>query len=188
MRAVRIFAVFLAAALLVALANSPVPSVQTPAAPAAGDATRGKEIFESTKGNCLSCHNVNGIGSLFGPDLTSVGASGERRGGIAAKLMPPASANPQQLAQSIVDPNADVSPQNRYMILEMRDGRTITGKLLSVDTFYYQLFDSSENLASISKEDVRKATMTSPMPSYKDKLTTEELADVVRYLLSLKGQ
>jgi hypothetical protein len=31
-------------------------------------------------------------------------------------------------------------------------------------------------------------TMVSPMPSYRDKLTTQEVADVVGYLMSLKGQ
>ena len=31
-------------------------------------------------------------------------------------------------------------------------------------------------------------TMVSPMPSYRDKLTTQELADVIAYLMSLKGQ
>jgi cytochrome c1 len=30
--------------------------------------------------------------------------------------------------------------------------------------------------------------MTSPMPSYRDKLTTQELSDVISYLMSLKGQ
>jgi mono/diheme cytochrome c family protein len=30
--------------------------------------------------------------------------------------------------------------------------------------------------------------MTSPMPSYRDKLTTQELSDLVSYLMTLKGQ
>jgi small nuclear ribonucleoprotein (snRNP)-like protein len=81
-----------------------------------------------------------------------------------------------------------VTPQNRYVLLKMKDGKTISGKLLSVDTFAYQIFDSTEKLANISKENVREATMTSPMPSYRDKLTTQELADVISYLTSLKGQ
>ena len=34
-----------------------------------GDAARGKAIFEG-KGNCASCHRVNGVGSRVGPDLT----------------------------------------------------------------------------------------------------------------------
>ena len=92
------------------------------------------------------------------------------------------------MAQSILDPNAVISVQNRYVRLTMKDGKTIWGKLLNVDTFAYQIFDSTEKLANISKTDVREATMTSPMPSYRDKLTTQELADVVSYLMSLKGQ
>jgi len=94
----------------------------------------------------------------------------------------------RQLAQSILDPNALVTVQNRYVLLTMKDGKKISGKLLSVDTFAYQIFDSTEKLANVSKENVREATMTSPMPSYRDKLTTQELADVISYLMSLKGQ
>ena len=81
-----------------------------------------------------------------------------------------------------------VAPTNRYVVLKMKDGKTITGKLLSVDTFAYQIFDSTEKLANISKDTVRETTMASPMPSYKDKLSTQELSDVISYLMSLKGQ
>lgn len=70
----------------------------------------------------------------------------------------------------------------------MKDGKTISGKLLSVDTFNVQIFDSTEKLANINKENVREMMMTSPMPSYRDKLSTQELADVIAYLMSLKGQ
>ena len=40
------------------------------------------------------------------------------------------------------------------------------------------------------KADLREFTIskTSPMPSYKDKLSGREIADVLAYLLSLKGQ
>ena len=40
------------------------------------------------------------------------------------------------------------------------------------------------------EDDVREVTIakTSPMPSYKDTLTSEELSDLLGYLLSLKGQ
>ena len=81
-----------------------------------------------------------------------------------------------------------VSVQNRYVRLTMKDGKTIWGKLLSVDTFAIQIFDSNEMLVNVPKTNVRDMTMTSPMPSYRDKLTTQELADVVTYLMSLKEQ
>ena len=45
-----------------------------------------------------------------------------------------------------------------------------------------------ERLLSLTKADLREYAVltTSPMPSYKD-LTADELADLIAYLLSLKG-
>ena len=114
--------------------------------------------------------------------------------------LPPDEAVPARLATQTLDrPRSNSrnpfwiqtpwsAPQNRYVLLKMKDGKTISGKLLSVDTFAYQIFDSTEKLANISKENVREMTMASPMPSYRDKLTTQELSDVISYLISLKGQ
>jgi mono/diheme cytochrome c family protein len=220
MSSLRIPTVVLAAALMITSSLY----AQTPTAPEvnlpAGDVARGKAIFQGTKGNCTSCHRVNGAGSRFAPDLSAIGApprggGGGRgnapapapapaRGGFggdevanaaigrvaAATPVPPigGDATVRQLAQSILDPNALVAVANRYVVLKMKDGKSVTAKLLSVDTFYYQIFDSSEKLANIPKENVREMTMTSPMPSYKDKLSTQELADVISYLMSLKGQ
>src|SRR5262245_57348938 len=212
MRTVRVPTIVLAAGLTIGpflYAQGP-PDVALPP----GDAARGKVIFESSKGNCLSCHRVNGTGSLFGPDLSAIAspprggggggrgvggggagappgaagaaAAGNARGGQVAP--PAAGPTPQQFAQSIQDPNAVVSVQNRYVRLTMKDGKTVWGKLLNVDTFGIQIFDSSEKLENIPRSNVKDMTMVSPMPSYRDKLTTQELADVVSYLMSLKGQ
>src|SRR5215467_13320450 len=157
----------------------------------AQDVDRGKGIFEG-KGNCQSCHRVNGSGSLFGPDLSAIGAPPRvaappaGRGGQAAP--PPSAPSTQQLAQKLLDPNAVVSVQNRYVRLVLKDGKTISGKLLNLDTFAVQIFDSSEKLVNVSKTNLREMSMVSPMPSYRDKLTAQELADVIGYLVSLKGQ
>ena len=155
-----------------------------------GDAIRGKAIFESSKGDCLSCHRVNGTGSLFGPDLSAIGAPPRApgAGGRGGPAAPPAAPTPQQFAQKMLDPNASVSVFNRYVRLTMKDGKVVSGKLLNVDTFAVQVFDSSEKLANIAKTNVRDMTMISPMPSYRETLNTEELADVVSYLRSLKGR
>jgi len=199
MRPIQVPSVVLAAslALVPLLYAQTAPEITLPQ----GDPARGQAVFESSKDNCLSCHRVNGKGSLFGPDLSAVGApprggggrgrgggGGGRGGGAAVPPVPAAGPTAEQLAQSILDPNAFVSVQNRYVLLKMKDGKTISGKLLSVDTFAVQIFDSNEKLANISKDNVREMTMTSPMPSYRDKLTTQELADVVSYLMSLRGQ
>src|SRR5436309_2477993 len=88
MRAVRVPTVVLAAGLTIGslLYAQTAPDITLPP----GDGIRGKAIFESSKGNCLSCHRVNGTGSLFGPDLSAIGApprgggGGGRGGGGAA--------------------------------------------------------------------------------------------------------
>ncbi len=52
-----------------------------------------------------------------------------------------------------------------------------------------QIIDEQENLLSLMKSDLREYTIlkTSTMPSYTKSLTPQELADVVSYLVTLKG-
>jgi putative heme-binding domain-containing protein len=139
----------------------------------AGDPIRGKAIFDG-KGNCASCHRVRGTGSRNGPDLTEVG--GQRRA--------------VELEKSILEPGAAVLPSHRSFRVVTRDGVTISGRLLNHDAFTVQLLDSNEQLRSFQKSNLREYAFvdTSPMPSYRDKLTAEELADLVSYLVSLKVQ
>jgi hypothetical protein len=68
--------------------------------------------------------------------------------------------------------------------------RAFTGRLLNQDTFTVQILDSTEHLRSFSRTDLREFTIlnNSPMPSYKDKLSSQELADIVSYLASLKAE
>src|SRR5215216_3380965 len=89
-----------------------------------GDPARGRILFES-KG-CLSCHRVNGNGSRRGPDLSDIGAL--RRFA-------------DQLKRSIVEPDAEMHPGNRFVRLITKDGSTINGRLLNQDTFSVQVLD-----------------------------------------------
>jgi mono/diheme cytochrome c family protein len=53
-----------------------------------------------------------------------------------------------------------------------------------------QIADEDGRLLSLVKSDLREFTVStrSTMPSYEKELTSEEIADVVSYLLSLKGR
>ena len=53
-----------------------------------------------------------------------------------------------------------------------------------------EIIDDRERLHSLLKADLREYTISkaSPMPSYKGTLSDEEIADVLAYLLSLKGE
>ena len=137
-----------------------------------GDAERGKAIYDG-KGGCAACHRVRGNGSRVGPDLSDIG--------VVRK--------PSGIQRSIVDPTAGMLPINRPVRIITRDGRTISGRRLNEDTVSVQLIDREERLISLLKADITEFAVgtTSEMPSYAGRLTQGEVADVLAYLLSLKG-
>jgi putative heme-binding domain-containing protein len=137
-----------------------------------GDADRGKALFDGG-GQCATCHRVNGKGPRVAPDLSDIGAI----------------RSADAIQKSVLDPNSAILPVNRYVRAVTRDGKTITGHRLNEDTYTVQLLDEQEHLMSLSKADLRDYTvvMTSPMPAYATRLRPGEVADVVAYLLTLKG-
>lgn len=137
-----------------------------------GNVARGKEIFNGA-GNCAACHAVNGKGPRVAPDLGDVGAL------RTADL----------LRRKLVDPSDNLLPINRSVRAVTKDGKTINGRRLNEDTYTVQLVDEHERLVSLAKSDLREFAIlqTTPMPSYKDKFSAQELADIEAYLLSLKG-
>jgi putative heme-binding domain-containing protein len=137
-----------------------------------GEALRGQAVFEA-KGQCITCHRVNGKGSRVGPDLSDIG------GNRTAEV----------LERSLLDPNASISPANRFVRAVTRDGKTVRGRRLNEDSYTVQVMDEQERLVSLVKADLREYTVikASAMPSYKDTLSSDERADVIAYLLSLKG-
>ena len=137
-----------------------------------GDVARGKTLFEG-KAECATCHRVNGNGPRVAPDLSDIGAFRQ----------------PPELQQKVLDPNALVRPGILFIEAVMKDGEKITGRVLNQDTFSIQLLDSRERLRSLSRSALRdyRFVKNSPMPSYRDKLSAQEVNDVVTYLGSLKG-
>jgi putative heme-binding domain-containing protein len=147
----------------------------------AGDPARGRAVF-SGNGGCVGCHMAEGAGGTIGPDLSRAGVA-RGRGAFAA---PP---SPAALELSILDPNADIAVAYRTFEVTPRSGATVRGRLLNQDTFSVQLLDEAQNLRSFLKSDLQASGfLPSPMPSYRGRLTAQEVADVVSYLLTLKGQ
>jgi cytochrome c oxidase cbb3-type subunit 3 len=146
---------------------------RTAAAVKIGNAARGRAVFQG-KGACGTCHRVGGDGPRVAPDLSDIGVA----------------RSASALYQALIDPSSVMMPINRPVRAVMKDGRTISGRRLNEDTFTVQLIDDRERLHSLAKSDMKSFTVEtkSTMPSYQGRLTPEELADVVAYLLSLKGQ
>lgn len=136
-----------------------------------GDAGRGRAIVEG-KGSCLTCHRIQDRGGRSAPDLSAVGSS----------------RSPASIHLSLIDPTRAMLPLNRPVRATTRDGRVVTGRRLNEDTYTVLIADDEGRLRALAKEDLRdyQVITISPMPSYKDTLSQDEIADVFAYLLSLR--
>jgi putative heme-binding domain-containing protein len=137
-----------------------------------GDPLRGKTVFEGA-GRCGTCHRINGRGPRMAPDLSDVGAT----------------RTADAIQSTVLDPNSVTQFANRSVRAVTRDGKTVTGRRLNEDTYSVQLIDEQERLVSLTKADLREYTVItkSSMPAYKGTLSTQDVTDVVAYLLTLKG-
>ena len=147
-------------------------NASSPSAPASGNPERGRALFTG-KGGCASCHRVEGAGGRLGPDLSDVGAV----------------RTAAYLESSLRRPNESVLPQHRFVRAVTRDGTSISGRRLNEDTHTVQLIDAQDRLLSLAKSDLKEYAVvkTSAMPAFEGKLTRREIADLVSYLVSLKG-
>ena len=138
---------------------------------ATGDAAAGEKLFWG-KGACGQCHRVAARGGRMGPDLTRAGRSRSLR----------------YLRESVVSPNADLTPGYATVTVVTRDGKKIAGVQRGYDNFSAQLMDSRENYYSFLKSDVTSITreFRSLMPDGYGKLfSATELDDIVAYLSQL---
>ena len=137
-----------------------------------GNAAAGATLFQ-TKG-CAGCHRVGAQGGNLGPNLTTIGGSRSLA----------------HLRQSIVDPEADVSP--RYWKARLKDpsGKTVEGFILTEDTYGIRLIDLKQQLHSYDKTGISdfQVDRHSPMPSYNETLTSDQVNDLVTYLSSLRQE
>ena len=135
---------------------------------AKGDAAKGAQLFRSA--GCVKCHTAGDSGGYLGPDLSEIGS----RRTLA------------DLERSILDPNADVSPDFWTLRARTKSGQNITGIRLNEDMDSYQLREPSGRLRSVMKSDLASHEIihTSPMPSFKGTLQQAELDDLLAFLAS----
>ncbi len=135
-----------------------------------GDPVRGQAIFEG-EGDCSTCHRVNGQGPRTAPDLSDIGA-----------IRTPAS-----LQRNLLDPAAALLPINRPVRIVTRNEETIIGRRLNEDTYTVQVIDSQERLRSLMKADLVTFEISDAPSKSPTTLNSEEVADLIGYLLTLRG-
>ncbi len=143
----------------------------------AGDVNKGQALY--VKHGCANCHTLkaDGVytGGLMGPDLSSIGL--KRNGAY--------------LRESVTDPAASLPEGFVPVKVVTQAGRAVNGRVTQEDTFVIVVRDAAGDNHVMLKKNVKSITRdpkSSPMPSFKDKLTMAELDDLVAYLASLKEQ
>lgn len=135
-----------------------------------GDAAKGQEVYARQR--CESCHRIGREGSVYGPDLTRIGASRSY----------------EYILESIVKPDADVPREQQGVVVTLANGSKVTGVRINEDSFSVQLRDLSQRYRSFLKTEVKSVedAPKSLMPAY-DKLAKADLDNLIAYLLTLKG-
>jgi putative heme-binding domain-containing protein len=136
-----------------------------------GDAAHGKEVF--TSATCITCHVVNGQGTNFGPELSEIGA----------KLPKDA------LYTSILYPSAGISFGYEGWLLTTKEGDDLDGIIASETPDQLILKRAGGINTPLKKSDLkdRRQMKLSIMPeNLQQQMTTQDLADLVEYLTTLK--
>jgi cytochrome c oxidase cbb3-type subunit 3 len=138
--------------------------------PVPGDPTLGRAVY--SKQGCPACHRIGDSGSVYGPDLSRIGASRPV----------------EYLRDSIVHPSADIQPDYEGITVVAKDGKRLTGVRINEDTFSVQLRTMVQKFVGFSKADLREVIYekNSLMPVY-DRLPAKDLENLLAYLATLKG-
>lgn len=145
-------------------------STVSPFESAAGDVTRGEEIFEAT---CVRCHRVAGQGGIMGPDLSFIARVRTR----------------SALARSIREPSASMGGGYRPVTIVTAEGERVRGVVKGEDAFSIQVVEIGGRLQGYLKAGVQEIVREerSLMPAFStDRLSEEALDDVLAYVGTLR--
>jgi putative heme-binding domain-containing protein len=121
------------------------------------------------KNNCQNCHTLAGEGAKVGPQLDGIGVRGLDR-----------------LLEDVLDPSRNVDQALRATILNLKDGKTMTGLVLREEGELVVMADNLGKEVRIPKADIdeRRVSMLSPMPAnFNETIKEEDFRNLMAYLL-----
>ena len=65
---------------------------------------------------------------------------------------------------AIIDPDAEILPQNRHFRAVTKEGATIQGTLLNEDKYSVQILDSNGRLVSLKRANLRESAIVEKSP------------------------
>ncbi|MBI3837203.1 MAG: HEAT repeat domain-containing protein [Planctomycetia bacterium] len=136
----------------------------------------GKQIFQVA--NCVGCHKMDGVGNVFGPDLT--------------KLDPKFQS--LDILKELLEPSARINEKYQSYIFQLESGKVVTGLVLEETPERIKLIENPLAQAEpieLKTADVveRQKSASSLMPKgLLDKLSREEILDLIAYVAARGNQ
>lgn len=136
------------------------------------DYRNGRRMFGAA--TCFACHQFNQEGGAIGPDLTSAGGK----------------FSPRDLLESIIEPGKEIPDQYGQMIFEMKDGSTVSGRIMNLAGDNVQVNTNMMNpdeIVSVDRKRLKtmKKSPVSMMPAgLINSLSKDDVLDLLAYLLS----
>jgi putative membrane-bound dehydrogenase-like protein len=151
--------------------NIPIPAISD-LVKMKGNVQAGKLAFAKV-GTCANCHVVNGEGKEVGPNLSEIGK----------KL------SKEALYESILYPSAGISHNYETWVIETAKGESVQGVLISQTAAEVTIKNADALLRTFKRSEIDQMAKSpvSLMPAELNKnLTTQDLADVVEYMMTLR--
>ncbi|MED5586920.1 MAG: NPCBM/NEW2 domain-containing protein [Verrucomicrobiota bacterium] len=138
-----------------------------------GDAKKGEALF--TRQGCIACHTTRSDQAPKGPFMGQVGSILSR----------------DQIAESILKPNASISQGFATVSLSTKDKKTMVGFVTAETADTLEMRDIAGQVHRFSKNNIagRKELPISMMPAgLANALSIEEFASLLSYLEGMKGK
>jgi len=140
-----------------------------------GDSGNGHEV---AKRACFVCHKLYGEGADVGPDLTGVGRS-----------------TMDALLHNIIDPNEVVGNGYGTTEVELKDGRSVSGRIVEETPSRLRLVASGPMEHNIARSEIAEAngkpairtSELSLMPEGLEQMPDQDFRDLIWYLLNPPG-
>ena len=132
---------------------------------------QGAIIYQLRRHQCVSCHKINGIGGVFGPDLSHIGSSKTK----------------SQLRTSILDPSAEIAPEWQGWYLVDEEGKTHVGRQIDIGLSSAKLMHENGQFVTHHNPSGYGVLEISLMPdNLEQNMNEEAFEDLIAFLASLK--
>ncbi|MBI1176810.1 c-type cytochrome [bacterium] len=130
------------------------------------DIEHGHEVAKTT---CFVCHKLHGEGADIGPDLTGVGRS-----------------SLDALLANVIDPNQIIGKGYENVVVETKDGRTLSGRLVEETDSRIKLINIGPTEFVIGKNEIQSRTVSdmSLMPEGLEQMPDKDFRDLIWFILA----